>query len=451
MSTDVYRPSGRGAAEIAADVEAAVAAGRAPAGTLLPPVRGLAAELGVAAGTVAAAYRLLGDRGVVETNRRAGTRVRGRPMASRPNRAPEVPAGLVDLASGNPDPALLPDDIAALADVVLRLEGSPPVLYGAPAVLPELGAWAARWFRADGIDLGAVTVVGGALDAVERGLQAHLRPGMRVAVEDPGYAALLDLVAALELHAEPVAVDDDGITPDQLRRALERGAQAVVLTPRAQNPTGAALSTRRAEALTEVLTGWPDILVIEDDHAGPVAGHPVRTIAGAPGAGAQGRALVVRSCSKILGPDLRVALVAGDPDTVDAIERRQAVGAGWVSYLLQQVAVTLLSNPETNEGLSLAAQVYAERREVLIDALAAQGIAAHGRSGLNVWVPVLDEAAVLSGMAARGWAIAPGSRFRLATPPGVRITTAALDPEDAPTVACDLAASLGSGGRTRAG
>lgn len=451
MSTDLYRPSGRGAAEIAADVEAAVAAGRAPAGTLLPPVRALAADLGVAAGTVAAAYRLLGDRGVVESNRRAGTRVRPRPLATRPVRALEIPAGLVDLASGNPDPELLPDLVAALADVALRLDGSPPLLYGAPAVLPDLAAWATRRFRADGIDLGAVTVVGGALDAVERGLQAHLRPGMRVAVEDPGYAALLDLAVALDLLTEPVPVDDDGMDQARLRRALERGAQAVVLTPRAQNPTGAALSPERAAALADVLAGWPDVLVIEDDHAGPIAGPAPRSVFGGPGPDAPSRGLVVRSCSKMLGPDLRVALVAGDPATVDAIDRRQAVGAGWVSHLLQQTALTLLAGPGTDDELAAAAAIYGGRRAALVDALAGHGIAAHGRSGLNVWVPVPDEAAVVSGMASRGWAVAPGSRFRLASPPGVRITVAALDAEEMVTVARDLAASLGSGGRTRAG
>lgn len=54
----------------------------------------------------------------------------------------------------------------------------------------------------------------GALDGIERALTAHLRPGDRVAIEDPGWANLLDLLAALGLSAEPVRVDDDGpLTP----------------------------------------------------------------------------------------------------------------------------------------------------------------------------------------------------------------------------------------------
>jgi DNA-binding transcriptional MocR family regulator len=46
----------------------------------------------------------------------------------------------------------------------------------------------------------------------------------------------------------------------------------VILTPRAQNPTGAALDERRARDLRKVLDDFPAVLLIEDDHAGPVAG-----------------------------------------------------------------------------------------------------------------------------------------------------------------------------------
>ena len=115
--------------------------------------------------------------------------------------------------------------------------------------------------------------MGGALDAIERVLQAHLRPGDRVAVEDPGYPGVLDLVAALGLVPEPVPLDDAGVRPEGLQRALRAGARACVLTPRAQNPTGAAFDEKRVRALRQVLDAHPDVLVIEDDHAGPGGGR----------------------------------------------------------------------------------------------------------------------------------------------------------------------------------
>ncbi|WP_009955605.1 aminotransferase class I/II-fold pyridoxal phosphate-dependent enzyme, partial [Mycobacterium intracellulare] len=168
---------------------------------------------------------------------------------------------------------------------------------------------------ADGVPAEHLAVTSGALDGIERALTAHLRPGDRVAIEDPGWANLLDLLAALGLSAEPVRVDDDGPLTADLARALGRGVRALVLTNRAQNPTGAALSAQRAESLREVLARRAeDLLVIEDDHCAGIAGVPLRTLAGCTAHWA-----FVRSASKAYGPDLRVAVLAGDHRTVERV------------------------------------------------------------------------------------------------------------------------------------
>ena len=101
--------------------------------------------------------------------------------------------------------------------------------------------------------------------------------------------------------------------------------------------------------------------------------------------------------------------------------------------------------------------MYAGRGAALRSALAAHGITASGRSGFTCWVCVADEdgvAAALaqggdppvsprSGMAAAtGWAVAPGRRFRIAAPPGVRISFARLAEPDAPTFAAEFARAL---------
>src|SRR5262249_39654961 len=158
----------------------------------------LARALGVSPTTVAAAYRTLRTRGLVHAQGRRGTRVSHRPpLPVRPLAA--APPDLRDLSLGNPDPALLPPLGPALARLPPRAG-----LYGEPANRPALLALAARELAAEGLPHEALTVVGGALDGIERVLQAHVRPGDRVAVEDPGYTAVLDLVAALGLVAEPV-------------------------------------------------------------------------------------------------------------------------------------------------------------------------------------------------------------------------------------------------------
>jgi DNA-binding transcriptional MocR family regulator len=422
-----YKPQGRNASEISRDVEAAVRDGRLTPGAALPPVRGLAAELGLSPVTVAAAYRELREKGIARGNGRAGTHITGAPPIG-PRPALTVPDGVRNLLVGSPDPDLLP----ALPAVDPR-----PRLYGDPPVTPRLGRLAAEQLRADGIDPAHLAVVGGALDGVERVLGAWLRPGDRVAVEDPGYPPVLDLVAALGLTAVGLPIDEAGVRPAALRDALARGCQAVVFTPRAQAPAGAAWDRERAGELREVLAGRPEVLVIEDDHAGPVAGTEAHTIA----ASGQ-RWATIRSVSKSLGPDLRLATLAGDAVTVSRVEGRQALGTGWVSHLLQEIVAELWADRSTARLFARAAARYTERRQRLIGALAARGVPATGRSGLAVWVPVADELAATTALLQRGWAVAPGERFRISAPPGIRIGTGTLTAQEAATLARDIADSL---------
>jgi DNA-binding transcriptional MocR family regulator len=276
-------------------------------------------------------------------------------------------------------------------------------------------------------------------------LQAHLRPGDRVAVEDPGYTGVLDLVPALGLVSEPVAIDDSGPLPESLARALRAGARAVVVTPRAQNPTGAALDEPRVRALRAVLEARPNVLLLEDDHAGSVAGAPARSLASR----RRGPWAVVRSVSKSLGPDLRLAFLAGDATTVARIEGRQRLGVGWVSHVLQSLVLDLLSSKATEHLLADANKRYAERRNALTAALRSHGIAAHGRSGMNVWVPVPEELRTVQRLAGRGWSVRGGERYRLESGPALRLTTGRLRPDDAGRLAADLASSLAPVARSR--
>ncbi|MFP5246879.1 MAG: aminotransferase class I/II-fold pyridoxal phosphate-dependent enzyme, partial [Thermoanaerobaculia bacterium] len=233
--------SGTTSVNIAESAERAVAAGKLSAGALLPPVRALATHLRVSPATVAAAYRLLQDRGVVVADGRRGTRVRPAPPISLPAEVP-LPEGVRDLSDGNPDPALLPK---------LPKFAFEQRLYGEELNDPELLALAREQFRADGVPAEHVSIVSGALDGIERVLREHLRAGDRVAVEDPSFTGVLDLLNSLGLVAVPVPVDEQGLLPAALKKVI-RGCDALIVTPRAQNPTGAAFSTRRVRELRAV-------------------------------------------------------------------------------------------------------------------------------------------------------------------------------------------------------
>src|SRR5262249_42739556 len=81
-------------------------------------------------------------------------------------------------------------------------------------------------------------------------------------------------------------------------------------------------------------------------------------------------------------------------------------------------------------------------RRALIEALARRGIAARGKSGFNVWIPVAEEATTVAALADRGWAVRAGEPFRLRTPPAVRVTVSTLKLAEAERFAADLAACL---------
>jgi DNA-binding transcriptional MocR family regulator len=117
----------------------------------------------------------------------------------------------------------------------------------------------------------------------------------------------------------------------------------------------------------------------------------------------------------------------------------------WVSHILQRLVAAIWND----RGARRSGSVYAERRNALLRALAGRNIAAHGASGLNVWIPVSEESATIQALLQRGWGVKAGERYRIASPPAIRVTTATLEPPDAVRFACDLAAVLGAPPRSQ--
>lgn len=427
---------GESASEIVASVRSLVTRGGLDEGTVLPPVRVLAERLGVNRNTVAAAYRRLAERGVVEGRGRAGTVV----APSRPLRGEGAASAAtgVDLAGGNPDPRLLPDLRAAFGAVTYD-----PPLYGAPAVLQALRDRGEELFSGDLASPYGLSVTHGALDAIERLLGSALVRGDAVAIEDPGYLASTGIVTAMGFRPVGVRIDQRGMDPAALTAALHEGVRAVVCTSRAQNPTGASMDRKRGVALRRALAAFPDVFVIEDDHLSLVAASAYER-ARSP---RTERWAVVRSLAKILGPDLRVALVASDPSTENQLRRRLVAGVNWVSHVLQATAATLLADPATSRRLAMARTAYVRRCARLTAELRRHGIpSAEPCDGLNVWVPLAgNEALVVDELAQRGWQVRPGSAYAVDpahSRPALRVTTSAMSTDDTTRFAESLASVL---------
>jgi DNA-binding transcriptional MocR family regulator len=179
-----------------------------------------------------------------------------------------------------------------------------------------------------------------------------------------------------------------------------------------------------------VLGGHPGVLLIEDDHAGELAGVPLHSLAGATPTWA-----FLRSAAKPYGPDLRMAILAGDETTVARVAGRMRVGAGWVSTLLQRLVMRLWTDPAVAAGVAAAGESYRHRREALLAALRSHGLTAHGNTGINVWVEVPDETRAVTALRDAGYAVAPGSLYRQSSDQGIRITVSPLARQDIPALA----------------
>jgi DNA-binding transcriptional MocR family regulator len=394
----------RSARGIAAALSRLISAGELPAGTRLPTVRELARRLGTSPTTVSEAWQTLARVGAIESRGRLGTFVLDGARPGRPSRYRRVTEGpghfRLDLSTGTPDPALLPD----LGPILGRVaKGVLTTSYLDDPVLPDLDdALRATWaFPPE-----ALTVVDGAMDALDRIASLTLRLGDRVLVENPSFPPLLDLLERLGVEPIGLALDDEGIVPDELAAGLARRPVALFLQPRAHNPTGVSMTARRARRLATLLRST-DVLIVEDDHSGDIALAPDVSI----GLHLPQRTVHIRSYSKSHGPDLRLAAVGGAGDVVTEVANRRLLGPGWSSRLLQAVLVELLTDPGAVEAVALARQVYAQRRGALVGALHERGVATTGRDGINLWVEVRDERAAVVTLAAQGVGVAPGTPF----------------------------------------
>jgi len=393
-------PSARG---LARAVSRAVRDGALETGAKLPPIRAVASQLGLSPTTVSAGWALLARSGAIHTDGRRGTTVAGLqdPAPGRYRRALERQLDFaLDLSTGTPDPALLPNLGPALSE--LTTAGIPGTYLDDP-VLPALrDVLNAQWpYPAE-----ELMIVDGAMDGLDLVSRSLLRFGDRVVVEHPGFPPLLDLLEHIGVEVVGVPVDDSGLCPRPLAEALCSPVAAVFLQPRAQNPTGVSMTAQRAGDLAPLLAraGMP---VVEDDSAGAVAASEPVSL----GSWIPDQVIHIRSFSKSHGPDLRLAAVGGPGELLREVSHRRQLGQGWTSRLLQRVLLTLLTDPAAIAQVDHARHEYTRRRSALVAALGSRDITVSGGDGLNLWVPVNDESAAIVRLASQGVGVTPGTPF----------------------------------------
>ena len=325
-------------AQIAAGVRGLIASGALTSGDVLASSRSAAETLGVARGTVSAAYDQLVAEGYLVTQDRSGVRVAPNLSAAPPRAAPPAkrrpapPPPPLDFGSGHETSRPLDD---ALWRSSLRAAVSP----GGP-ILAEAIAQHLRLMRAMAVDPSSVIVTAGArsglallLGAVAR--RTGSRP--RVGVESPGFPGLRRVLEVLGVEIIPVPVGVDGVDLAALDRALP--LDLVLVTPNHQFPAGTALHAAGRQALI----GWATrsgVLLVEDDydseyrHLGPPL-PPLWSLA--PDLVAH-----LGTFAAVLGRDVGTGYLVAPPSWQDELlEARSALGGG-VAPIVQRALARYL-------------------------------------------------------------------------------------------------------------
>jgi GntR family transcriptional regulator/MocR family aminotransferase len=407
--------------QLEASLREAIRAGRLRAGERLPSTRELARALGVSRGMVQECYAQLLAEGYLTSRTGSATRVAGisgqhaggQPAAGpaivppSPPRQPPQPPLIADFQHGVPDLSSFPrSDWAWAVKQACTQASSADLGYGDPrgsSVLREVLAGYLRRVRAAAASPAQMIISTGFAQGISLALRALARQGgvTCVAFEDPGYgsAAADETVRAalgMGIQVTYVPVDEQGLVVGEL--AASR-AQAVVVTPAHQSPTGVVMSPARRHALTD----WARRsggYVIEDDYDSEFRydKEPVGALQGL----SPDQVFLLGTASKALAPAVRLGWVhAPSPLAAAVAEEKEMSDRG--SCMLDQLALaSLLTTGRYDRHLRRMRTVYAARRTALTGAFARHvpsvqltGLAA-GFHAVAPLPPGADESAVIA-------------------------------------------------------
>ncbi|MEV7344833.1 PLP-dependent aminotransferase family protein [Streptomyces sp. NPDC093544] len=379
----------------------AVRDGRLTPGTRLPATRRLAVELGVSRGTAKAAYDQLVAEGYLTSRQGSGTAVASLPSAdaAAPNTPTRTRAPLFDLRPGSPDVGTFP--AAAWLRALRRAIATAPSLaydYGDPRGRIELRTALSEYLgRARGVlaPPERIVITSGYVQGLA--LLARVLDGGTFAMEDPGLPFHRDVVRRGGGRVVPLPVDEHGACAGELT-----DADAVVVTPAHQYPTGVTLHPERRRALTD----WARArggLIIEDDYDGEFRydRQPVGALQGM----APGQVAYLGTASKTLGPALRLGWMVLPPHLVDEVADVKLHSDHHTESIGQLALAEMINSHAYDRHVRACRLRYRRRRDQLVDRLgvrrSVRGIAA----GLHALVEVADETEALARAAEEGLAV----------------------------------------------
>jgi GntR family transcriptional regulator / MocR family aminotransferase len=402
-------------------------------GESLPSTRELAEENSISRTVVVQAYDQLTAEGYISGRRGSGTYVSGHlhpaaspaPQRAAPVRLSQFGAAVTAIVRRGLSPirdspnlrydfaygkcSLDEFPLAAWRRILLRRSRSAPLRsfdYGAAAgntALREAITDHLRRSRAIHCDVSQVMIVNGSQQALDLTIRLLLNPGDPVAVEDPQYHGMRQVLLAARLRVRPVPVDHEGIDLSQ----MPRHARLAMVTPSHQFPTGAVLSLQRRLALL----AWArraNAVIVEDDYDGEFRyeGEPLEPLQSLD---RDGRVLYVGTFSRTMFPALRIGYVVAPRPLVDAFLAAKWLADRHTAVLEQETLAEFIASGAYERHLRRARRANTTRRAALLSAierhLGDRVTVSGSRSGTHIvlWPRTkVSEAATIARAAAAG-------------------------------------------------
>ncbi|KAF1059187.1 PLP-dependent aminotransferase family protein [Burkholderia gladioli] len=368
--------------QIRTSISEAIESGRLAPGTRLPSWQDLAAQLGVARGTVQAAYERLSDAQMIETFRAGGTRVAPRPRAAvaRPE-APRLGSFMRAYEEMNAGPAIfqlgipafegLPEKLfsRARSSNLLKTGGLSSLLYPDPK-----GEYELRVEIAGHLSIARnvhcypeqVFVTSGYISGLGLALRVLGLDGRQVWMEEPGFMVTRKGLELARLDVVPVPVDSEGIN---VAYGVEHAADAAlaVVTPGQQAPLGSTLSLRRRLQLLDWAVSrqaW----IVEDDYLGELqlGGRSAPALASLD----EGKRVIhIGSFSKTVSPALRLGFVVAPLELANAFSEVAATLAPAPSPVIQLAMAQFMHDGHYVRRVRRLKRLYSAQRDALCEQL----------------------------------------------------------------------------------
>jgi 2-aminoadipate transaminase len=326
-------------------------------------------------------------------------------------------ADTISFARGAPSADILPHvQVREAAQRALTDDWETALSYGVGIGHPGLCKWIAE--RHGGIEPAQVMVTNGSLEAGAMFFQHLVKPGTRVAIEQPTYDRTLLLLQQLGAELVPIPLEADGLDVGALERALADGPiEFVHVIPNAHNPAGCTLSVEKRRRLVELADEY-DFWIFEDDpyRELPFEGEPLETMLSMDTAG---HVVHASSFSKTVSPGIRVGYLAGPADEIAKLAKKANETYISPNMLAESIVLELCTSGVLDENITFVKGELKARCDALVEALREQipeAVFVVPQGGYFLWLDLAqgtDTKALLAESKGEGVAFVAGPDFMM--------------------------------------